>query len=1166
MLVVARPAPAWETRIDGPPFPSLASGHWKAVAFLPAGDVVAAGTSFGWGYDDSCWLVVARFARTGGTVRWQTKLAECGDDHSFGDFGNEELLIDNAGDLLVGRRDSMARAMGVYKLDGMSGDVLWHRQPMDFNKHGPFIHHIALAPGGDVVATASEGWTYYDSSRLAVVRLDGASGEEIWRQRFEGDTAAATSELEDLVNAADAIAIDAAGDVVLAGRLYDAVYIWDDEQEFGYWTERARPTVLKLAAADGAELWRRDDFAAPVVSLALTDTGDPLVLGLRRGVIDVQRLDGASGSTSWSAAYPVGEESELIGGAIVVDGAERLTASALEWRVAPDAVAAAWRPQVVHADASSGAPLWSRELASGDGNCSLPRYSSPAATVLALSPAPASAPLVAGGYCSGAGSGLFVARLSELSGALEWRQTGPASPTRQTAYALAAADDDLVVGGQQAGSGERYGPLVALLDATSGRETWRDERGAHATGELLTAPSSQRARLVAVAPGGRVLALGDEALLPTLESVALRELAPVDGSVLGASLWGPAVASDSSVHGMTGRALVALPGGDVLVLGVSDYYQGGATIERRDTAGELRFRLERPWADGDALGLPDGDALVWGYERQGPGATPPARFQLERLAPDGTTRWLRELSDLRTGGSRPGRRWVDARGATVVLHVTPADWTLDAATALALDAADGRLLWRRDFGTDDISVDLLPDGTALVGSRPRWNGAELAAWTIQHQGRGGQALGAPLVLADLWARGRLATLADGGFVVAQQRLPAGPGQSGDAALRLAKIDPATMRVVWETVVTPSNTREIAPFGLVGLPSGDVLLSALPAGWSTEPGTAPQHVLARFAGQGGEVRWSRSLAELPMDLSDEDDTLVAVALDAEVWQDEQDVRTSDFVVAGFDGLTGSDRPLGLAGACRVALGRAHAAALDLRYTALARCRNGIARGGLGISAEECALEPHTATLLARANQGFAEVERSCGAGSSGGVGSGDSSGRTVRRPLAGLSDTSDPDAVDAPPLQAGHGVGPDFRATAEVRVAAAVEDLLQVVYGTKQPTDFAARRCQRGLSEATRDLARVTAFAARACIDGIHEGLTLPVPPPACAERGPSRELATRVGRRARRWLERSCSPAVLSELDACAGSGGAATVDALIWPDGRGGCLVEAVRAALAVS
>ena len=1165
MLVGARPAGAWETRIDGPAFPSLGAGHWKAVAVLPSGDVVAAGTSFGWGYDDPCWLVAARFAREGGTVRWQSRLAECGDDHSFGDFGNEELLIDGAGDLIVGRRDSMARAMGVYKLDGESGALLWHRQPIAFNKHGPFIHHIALAPGGDVVASASETWTYYDSSRLAVVRLAGASGDELWRQRFAGDTAAATSELEDLVNAADAIAIDAAGDIVLAGKLYDAVYIWDDEQEYGYWTQRAQPTVLKLAAADGAELWRRDGFATPFKALALSGTGDPLVLGLRPGSLDVQRLDGASGASMWSAAYPVGETSELIGGALVIDGAERLTASALEWRAAPDGAAAAWRPQVVHADATTGAPFWSRELASDDGECSLPRWAGPAATVLALSPPPASAPVVAGGVCSDAGSGLFVARLARASGAIEWRHIGPASATRQTAYALAVSGDDLVVGGQQAGAGERYGPLVTLLDTASGSENWRDERGGHAAGELLTYPSSQRARLVAVAPGGRVVALGDEALLPTLESVALRELAPTDGFVLGAAFWGPAIASDATHHGMTGRALAALPGGDVLVLGVSDYYQGGATIERRDGAGEVRFRIERPWADGDALGLPDGDAIVWGYERQGPGATPPTRFQIERLAPDGTTRWLREFNDLRTGGSRPGRRWVDATGATVVLHATPADWTIDAATALALDANDGRLLWRREWATDDVSVDLLPDGTALLGSRPLWHGAELAAWTIEHQGRDGRALGPPLVLADLWARGRLATLADGGFVVAQQRLPAGPGQTGDTALRLAKIDPATMRVVWETVVAPSNAREIAPFGLVALPSGDVLLSALPAAWSTEPGGAPQHVLARFAGGNGEVRWSRSTAAMPTDLSDEDDTLVAVALDGEMWLDGLDVQTSDFVVAGFDGLTGSDRPLGLAAACRGALGRAHAAALDGRYTALARCRNAIGRGGLAIPAEECALEPHTAALLARANRDFVTFEQSCGASDSAGVGAADITGPTARRPL-GSPYTSEPDALDGPLLPAGNGLGPDFRAAAEARVATAAADLLQAVYGEAQPTDFAARRCQRALSDAARDLVRVTAFGSRACIDGIHEGLALPVPPPACIERGPSRELVGRVGRRARLWLERSCSSATLAVLDACADTGGARTTGALIAPDGRGGCLVEAARAALALS
>ncbi|HEV7730715.1 MAG TPA: hypothetical protein VGR62_01070 [Candidatus Binatia bacterium] len=129
------------------------------------------------------------------------------------------------------------------------------------------------------------------------MRFDGATGADVWRSDISGSGSGSTGS-----NVATAVAIDAAGDVFVAGSVENST---------------TDVVVLKLAGATGAELWRRtiagdrlvdsSIFATQSV-LALTSTGDAVVAGrLPTGsgsvwfesTTAVTRVDGATGVGVW---------------------------------------------------------------------------------------------------------------------------------------------------------------------------------------------------------------------------------------------------------------------------------------------------------------------------------------------------------------------------------------------------------------------------------------------------------------------------------------------------------------------------------------------------------------------------------------------------------------------------------------------------------------------------------------------------------------------------------------------------------------------------------------------------------------------------------------------------------------------------------------------------
>jgi outer membrane protein assembly factor BamB len=198
-----------------------------------------------------------------------------------------EVAVDGAGDAFAaGSFDNAGTGQDlvVMKLAAATGAELWRRE-IDGDGDRDFPIAMAVHASGDVVVA---GITTQDSiGHFTVIKFAGGSGTELWRQTIAGTPANGAF--------AAAVAIDSAGDVVAGGALSGGT------TDF---------TVLKLAGATGAELWRyrSDGLRSSAVDGQVTGVavigGDDVVAG---GVLAafgfsnlaVVKLAGASGTELW---------------------------------------------------------------------------------------------------------------------------------------------------------------------------------------------------------------------------------------------------------------------------------------------------------------------------------------------------------------------------------------------------------------------------------------------------------------------------------------------------------------------------------------------------------------------------------------------------------------------------------------------------------------------------------------------------------------------------------------------------------------------------------------------------------------------------------------------------------------------------------------------------
>ncbi len=363
------------------------------------------------------------------------------------------VAVDAAGDVIVAGTLGSAPShdFTVAKLAGATGAEKWRRRIAGTDVGGlAQVNAVAVDAVGDVLAAGyvSNTGTGLD---FTVVKLARDDGTVRWRQEIDGTIADESNYYSDVANA---LAIDAAGDVVVAGQTANA----ETANDFA---------VVKLAGATGALRWRRDvnglgthfgghEFPDHARAVAIDAAGDVVAGGITQNVIadrysgddfTVIKLAGADGSELWRS----GPDSVLAfdsANAVAVDlDGNVLSAGNIETGPGHDAFA------VRKLAGANGALLWEQFLAS-------PGDTSGRAQAIALE---SNGDVVVAGSTSPSGERFAVARFASATGAELWRH-------ESQGYVYSAAH---VVTVDALGDVIAAGTDVVKLSGATGAELWR---------------------------------------------------------------------------------------------------------------------------------------------------------------------------------------------------------------------------------------------------------------------------------------------------------------------------------------------------------------------------------------------------------------------------------------------------------------------------------------------------------------------------------------------------------------------------------------------------------------------------------------------------------------------------------------------------------------------
>ena len=250
------------------------------VAVDTVGDVVAAG--FLWNVGTGEDFTVIKLDGVSGAERWRQVI----DGPTHGQDVANSVAVDAAGDVVAAgwlTTPGAAADFTVIKLDGVSGAERW-RQVIDGPAHrNDIAQAVTVDAAGDVVAAGGITFVSTFAASFTVLKLDGASGAERWRQVITK-----TSLVFDDV--AWAVAVDAAGDVVAAGSLNAT----STSQTF---------TVLKVDGASGAKRWQQDISSGSARAVAVDAAGNVVAAGSlatpTSNDFTVIKFDGTSGAERW---------------------------------------------------------------------------------------------------------------------------------------------------------------------------------------------------------------------------------------------------------------------------------------------------------------------------------------------------------------------------------------------------------------------------------------------------------------------------------------------------------------------------------------------------------------------------------------------------------------------------------------------------------------------------------------------------------------------------------------------------------------------------------------------------------------------------------------------------------------------------------------------------
>ncbi len=293
---------AWSLSLDGG---ASLKDDGLGVALDQNGDVLLAAQWTPTGQVNTRFTVLKRKGSDGSSL-WTSLLSD-------GNGSARAVLVRDGAVIAAG---DVAGLITAVKLDPDTGATMW-RTSVTGSPSAADVGR-AVAVGGGRVVVAGRMVLAADDPDFAVVALDATTGIELWRHTIDG-TVSGTNDNDDAFD----VAVDAAGDVVAAGRITNTNA--DDDA-----------LIVKLAGATGAETWRtvidgRSGNADVAQAITLAPSGDVFVTGTVRNPgthadFLVMRLASADGTTTWRTEVNGPTNDADTGLAIALDGTDVVAA------------------------------------------------------------------------------------------------------------------------------------------------------------------------------------------------------------------------------------------------------------------------------------------------------------------------------------------------------------------------------------------------------------------------------------------------------------------------------------------------------------------------------------------------------------------------------------------------------------------------------------------------------------------------------------------------------------------------------------------------------------------------------------------------------------------------------------------------------------------------
>jgi len=422
------------------------------------------------------------------------------------------VAVDGAGDVLAA--GSTGSAVGdvftVVKHRGSDGAVVWKRLLSGTGDGSGYALAVAV-DGTDAVVAAGSLHGAGTTDDFAVVKFD-AAGTEVWRHVIDGDA--------HMFDAASAVAVDAAGNVVAAGYLrqstsYDIFVIAWNVAGVEQWR----------AFVDGVTMGSFDDASGVTFDRA----GNVVVAGTTDGRADmvVAKLDSTGfelwrrkvrGTDTMFLFQDVADVRTDSQNHVVVAGALNNVATGFDFTVI------AWDPL--------GTERWRRSINGAIGD------SSDSATALAIDAEDA---VVAVGFTQNETTTDWTAAKWTASGAEVWRRVLVGDPELANAIPAAVTTDAagaVIAAGSVRSEVTGFSDLVAIKSASDGPELWRSVLDGSATDEAVQSEATEGWVGVALDAAGHVVVAGLTIEDGTEDDFTVAKL---DGATGGLTICGNAV-------------------------------------------------------------------------------------------------------------------------------------------------------------------------------------------------------------------------------------------------------------------------------------------------------------------------------------------------------------------------------------------------------------------------------------------------------------------------------------------------------------------------------------------------------------------------------------------------------------------------------------------------